>query len=211
ALYDQKGQGAWRALDDSLSTAFSGYRTVRRGGAGALAGLGSETDLALNEKARREYAHAKKLTRRYADANGIEAKRRAPSENSTTPMTPINRSIREALLRGDVQDAKDIAEEYTKTLQTQGELASARASMAASVRAGQPSIVSAAPSNAERREFFRWLKTHVTDDEYARIEKLDNTYRDSAIKAGFMKASDAKKERKEDERRAKKLERVDDE
>lgn len=180
SLYDQKGNGFVRAMEEFANANLSAYRTGKRI-AGAVTGY---------DAAQRDYAFAKKMTRRYADDRNIEAKRRAPSDIVSTPMTPVNRDIHDALLAGDVKGAKKVARDYIAGLKTAAEQRAAWASMKSSVRFRQPSLVSVSPSAAERRDFLSWAQSHLEKREYDRIRALDDRYRQSAVSAGFMKAED---------------------
>lgn len=179
-LYDQKGNGFARAMEEFANANLSAYRTGKR-----IAGAATGYDAA-----QRDYAFAKKMTRRYADDRNIDAKRRAPSDIVSTPMTPINRDIHDALLAGDVKGAKKVARDYISGLKTAAEQRAAWASMKSSVRFRQPSLVSVSPSAAERRDFLSWAQSHLEKPEYDRIRALDDRYRQSAVSAGFMKAED---------------------
>lgn len=182
-LYDQKGTGVKRALEEFATANVSAYRTGKR-----LLGLATGSD-----SADRDYAFAKKMTRRYADDRNIEAKRRAPSDIIATPMTPVNKDIHDALLAGDAKEAKRIARAYIESLDTAAEQKAAWNSMKASARARQPTLVSVSPSAAERRDFLAWAREHLEKPEYERITRLDDTYRNAAIEAGLLKEENADK------------------
>lgn len=166
-LFDQKGEGIGRALDDFVTQNVSMYRTGKRLG-GLL--VGSE-----KEQATRDVAFTKKMTRRYADERGIEAKRRAPSDTVATPMTPVNKDINDALILGDAHAARQTALEYLRKLD-KPERKSAIASMKSSIRFRQPTTVSVAPSAAQRRDFLTWAKANLMDEEYQRIIAIEQRY-----------------------------------
>ena len=182
-LYDQKGTGVKRALEEFATANVSAYRTGKR-----LLGFATGSD-----SADRDYAFAKKMTRRYADDRNIEAKRRAPSDIIATPMTPVNKDIHDALIVGDAKEAKRLARAYLESLDTAAEQKAAWNSMKASARARQPTLVSVSPSAAERRDFLAWAREHLEKPEYERITRLDDTYRNAAIEAGLLREENADK------------------
>lgn len=181
---DQGGLTA-KDVDQAIQGQWSMYRTARRlAGTTAMYAL-PDTEFAKLEQAHRDRAWARKMARRYADETGIEAKKRAPDEPVYTANTPINGEIKEALLVGDVERAKQIAQKHLESFRTKKDIDNAKASIMGSVRAFRPALVFEAQSAYQAEEFKAWAKANLTEQGYARLTRVDDAYMKAAKDSGI--------------------------
>ncbi|WP_018865146.1 hypothetical protein [Thioalkalivibrio sp. ARh3] len=183
-LFEQ-GSLDWRDLHDFTESQWSLYRTWNRA---ALMGMSHVSDWrqAQWEVAQRDRRYVRKMVRRYSDDIGLENKRRAPDRIGHTEMTPYNRRIHKALLLGEPERARQVALEALEQAETREEFDRTMMSLQASVRAYQPARVFESPSEKERRDFMRWAEDRVGPESFQRIQRIDSTYREAAMKAGLM-------------------------
>lgn len=201
--YDQ-GEVTLRDINDELQRNISGYRAVARLLQTAGGALDSESKFVQKEHARREVNHARYMARRYASSVDLEAKRRASSEIIATANTPTNRAIKDALLLGDAETARALALEHVASFDNEYEATNALKSIQNSIRLGQPALVSAAPSESERRRFLKWLYENTTYEGFLRVKLIDEGYREAARKSGLWNPKNEEQGEKDDERLAKK-------
>lgn len=193
----EQGSLDWRDLHDFTESQWSLYRTWNRAG---LMGLSHVSDWrqAQWEAAQRDRRYVRKMVRRYSDDIGLESKRRAPDRIGHTEMTPYNRRINKALLLGEAERARQIAMEALEGAETRDEFDRTMMSLQASVRAYQPARVVESPSEKERRDFLRWVENRVGPDSFQRIQRIDSTYREAAMRAGLMSRRSPKDDMRDD-------------
>jgi hypothetical protein len=196
-------QGKITAQDvqDYADRVSSLVRTARRATMYGLGKAGSEMEAARLEVIRRERGYARKMTGRYAKEQELRGKTYAPGAFGATENTPINRAVVDALFLGEPGRAQAILKAHLDGIDTVRGVDSAILSAKSAVRGRQPLMVSAAPTNAERRAFIAWARENMTEDGLRRLELLDTTYRRSAQTAGLMPKDSEKKDAREDQRR----------
>ena len=195
-LFEQ-GTLDWRDLHDFTESQWSLYRTWNRAG---LMGLSHVSDWrqAQWEAAQRDRRYVRKMVRRYSDDIGLESKRRAPDRIGHTDLTPYNRRINKALLLGEAERARQIALEALEGAETRDEFERTMMALQASTRAYQPARVFESPSEKERRDFLRWAENRVGPDSFQRIQRIDSTYREAAMRAGLMSRRSPKDDMRDD-------------
>lgn len=183
---DQGGVLTARDIDNTLNRTLSMYRASKRAGLGAINLVTDEVREAQLEALRRDRLYVRKLTRRYAAESDLRGKRRASGSFGATEMTPVNRRIHEEILLGNAETARQLAIQAMRKAETNRDVVSIAASIKASVRAFDPARVSTAPSEYERAQFLEWVEGRVSDENYQRVRRITDTYRDAAIRAGLM-------------------------
>lgn len=183
---DQGGVLTARDIDNTLNRTLSMYRASKRAGLGAINLVTDEVREAQLEALRRDRLYVRKLTRRYAAESDLRGKRRASGSFGATEMTPVNRRIHEEILLGNAETARQLAIQAMREAETNRDVVSIAASIKASVRAFDPARISTAPSEYERAQFLEWVEGRVSDENYQRVRRITDTYRDAAIRAGLM-------------------------
>ncbi|MBK5942696.1 LPD23 domain-containing protein [Halorhodospira halophila] len=196
-FFEQGGYLDWRDAHDFLEGVSSQYRTGNRA---ALIALNQVTDWrqAEWESVQRDRSYVRKMVRRYADEANIERRRRAPDRIAHSEMTPITRRINKELLLGNAEAAREIAVERLEQAETRNDFDRTMRAIQASVRAYQPARVIESPSDAERRDFLRWVEGRVGPEAYQRIRQTDERFREAAQQAGLMPEDDPLQEMRQD-------------
>jgi hypothetical protein len=184
-LRDQ-GKLTARDLDEIAETTLSFYRANKRIGLAALDAVGADYREVKRFAAQKEIREVREYGRRYSEEMEIEFKRRtAPGAPIRTPMTPINKSIADALAQGDSGRARLLFREAMKGL-TPKEREKAKASINAAIRNRQPiQIGGNAPSQKERAAFLKWARQNLPAEKYQLIVRADRRYRVAARQAGL--------------------------
>lgn len=192
-FFDQGNRLTGRNFDQFGQEVWSFYRTVKRAGSQAYDAAGVDLFYGWKElnvqAAKADVAFVKKMTRRYAADAGLEAKRRQPDRIAPTENTPFNNRVIDALLAGEVAQARLMVREHfadRNRFATEDERRRALLSLKGSVRARDPARVGIAPSEAERAAFLRWAKANTSAQEYARIRRIADQYQRSARLAGLL-------------------------
>jgi diguanylate cyclase (GGDEF)-like protein len=187
-----QGQLTWRDAHEFTQQQWSLYRTSAKLTESGFELFAPDSSLGKSTQADRDRKWVRKMARRYADEAGIEAKTRAPEEPVFTENTPMNTNIKLALLVGDAERAKQIAIEAMKGKKTAKEIDSLKLSIAGSIRAYRPALVSQSSSMVESKRFMLWAKKNLTAERYARLERIDSAYMDAAKRSGIWNWKDVK-------------------
>ncbi len=183
-LRDQ-GKITARDLDEIAETTLSFYRANKRIGLAAMDAIGSDAREVRRFAAQKEVREVREYGRRYSEAMDIEFKRRsAPGAFASTPMTPVNKAITDALHQGDVARARLLIRNALKGLRGK-EKDRVEASIRSSARNRQPiQIGGSAPSKQELRDFMRWSRQNLPAEKYQMIRRTDLRYKRAATRAG---------------------------
>lgn len=178
------GDDVFRIAEDGLSL----FRTGRRL-AETVAMHTSDSQFGRQAQAQRDRYWARKIARRYADEAGIEAKRRAPEYGVFTANTPTNRKVKDALLLGDAERAKELLSARLHELdpRTAESIQQTLASVRGAVRAGRPALVMESQSGYETEQFLAWAESRLTAEGFARLKRIDKTYMDAARRSGIWR------------------------
>jgi hypothetical protein len=143
----------------------------------------------------RERQWAQGVVGRYADEMGIEGRIRAAGRMSRSEMSPVNQRLYDAVMLGNAAEARAIAEDYLRGLETRDAMQRAYQSMQSSIRARQPLRVISSAGEADRLLFLEWAQQNLGPGDMERLRRLDGTYRDAAIRAGLLTGDEARAER----------------
>jgi hypothetical protein len=184
-INDQKTLTA-RDIDEVTENTMSLYRAYKRLGLAAMDEIGVDAREVKRFAALRDLREVREYGRRYTEEMEIEGRRRAPSGPPIrTPMTPVNKTIADALMQGDSMKARQLLREATKGVRGK-ERQKVLQSVRASVRNRQPIQVGGnAPNQKERREFLRWAKKNLPAEAYQKIRTMDRKYRRAASRIGM--------------------------
>lgn len=185
----EQGTLTRRDIDDVLTQTVSQYRTGKRVGLTSLDQLTEGIREVELEALRRDKSYARKMARRYADENDIVNERRMPARFAKTPMSPINRKVYEEVMLGNHQTVRMLIKQELMDTEKYPEIDDvnkAMLSIRGAVRARDPIRISASPSDEERYQFMEWLKDRVGEENYTRVERVGDQYRETAAKAGLM-------------------------
>lgn len=184
-LRDQ-GKITARDLDEIAETTMSFYRASKRTTLAAMDTIGSDAREVRRFAAQKEIREVREYGRRYSEAMDIEFKRTsAPGAFASTPMTPVNKSITDALHQGDVARARLLIRNALKGLRGK-EKERVEASIRSSARNRQPiQIGGSAPNKQELRDFMRWSRQNLPAEKYQMIRRTDLRYKRAATKAGI--------------------------
>ena len=191
--YNQRGFNL-ADVDQYLRKNWSAYRTGKQ----FMAYLGNDVYPAgfralQVESMRQDLAWMRAATRRFENESRIEAPPGGPPSGGKNPMTPFNRNLNEALLLGDVPEAKRL---FTERIRNAGPNAETVIdSIMDSVRARRPIKASGSTSEAMAQNFKRWADENMSAADAAKIRRIDDTYTNTAIAAGILKPGKPGKEK----------------
>ena len=137
------------------------------------------------------------VTGRYEKVHNISAASPwRPGASTKTEMTRFNYDLKEALLLGDVREAKRLiaARERGKT---QKELDILRDSMMDSVHDGRPIKIGGSTSEVATTGFLQWADKNLSKADSAKLRRMDKTYTDTAVAAGVLEPAGKHKKRKQ--------------
>jgi hypothetical protein len=184
-LRDQ-GKLTARDFDEIAETTLSFYRANKRIVLAAMDTIGSDSREVRRFAAQKELREILEYGRRYSEAMDIEYKRRtAPGAFASTPMTPVNKAIADALHQGDAARARLLVRKAVSGLSGK-ERDRVEASIRSSARSRQPiRLGSGAPSQDDRMRFLRWARTNLPAEKYQMILRSDRNYRRTANRANI--------------------------
>ncbi|MGH8019964.1 MAG: hypothetical protein ACREIA_17140 [Opitutaceae bacterium] len=180
------GRTVLRAAEDQ----FAGYKNVKAGVLNLAAQAGADWDAAKRYQAEQDQRFLRRLSWRFAKDAGIEASRGGIGPTGIirrTESTVFYDRIQDALLVGDAEEARRVAEEYLQRFEGAAELRRAMGALKATVRSRQPFRVGTHNGDDVRLEFFDWAAEHLPGDQFERLERVDGVYHDAAVQAGLMR------------------------
>jgi|GEM_PF-5921731 len=185
----EQGTLTAKDIDDTLAAQLSIYRTSKAAGARALGLVDAEVAFAQDELARQDAAWIGTITRRYADEVGIEARRTSQGRIGKTAQSPTYDAVQRALLRGDVQDARQTVRDYLEQFPNPDARKTALSNLAASVRSRRPIRIGGTPGDAREQLFYQWAEKRLPSQDLSRIREIDERYKRAAQQLGLMKES----------------------
>ena len=175
-----------RDWDTYLRKNLSSYRTLKQ----FAAYLGNDVYplgfRALQvESMRQDMTWMRAATKRFEDEKKIGAPPGGPPSAGKNPMSPFNMDLNEALMTGDVPEAKRLVTERVRSAGRDAE--TVMDSIMDSVRARRPIKAGGSTSEAMAQNFMRWADENMSAADAAKIRRIDKTYTNTAIAAGILK------------------------
>lgn len=217
-----KDQGQLTASDyhDVAKNAISMLRTGERLGIKALGLLNDENYLVKKQTAEFDRRYTASRVKEWMDETNYETPEELAKGGNLTDVfnifgggiqrgtqTPKNREVREALLLGNGEDAKKIAVDFLAGKGGDKEYKKSRNSMLNSVKFYDPMYIPGNDKNPQLEEDFKaWAQKNLSEEDYSRIIRTTETYRNAAEKAKLWEAPnprEAAARRRKEEREAK--------
>jgi hypothetical protein len=181
----EQGKLTGRDISEVAEQSVALYRANKRMAATAIDAIGGDHKLAKIEMFRRDRMFTRKIVRQFASEFDIVNKRTKAGRMGTTPMTPINKDLYDALITNNPGQARLIVREHLKDLRGE-DRKKAMLSMQASARAKQPLNINGSINDRERHEFYRWARKNMSRSTYMRVREADVNYRKAMVRAGLL-------------------------
>ncbi len=186
---DEGGLPSARAVFNAAEAQFAGVKNAKEGVLNLAAKLGSEWEAAKRYQAKQDQRLLRNLTWRFAREANIDATRGgfgAAGIVRRSGNAAAFDGIQDALAAGDAPLARQLAEEYLWRATTEDEFKQRLSSLRSAVRSRQPFRVGTHNGEALRLAFYDWARERLPDDQLERILRVDQTYYETALRAGVM-------------------------
>lgn len=137
-------------------------------------------------KATDRLARIRALGYRFQSEEGLKAKARQPIFGKT-PNTADYRDMQEALMTGDLDEARRIKDRILNAHTEGRSRTEARKGLISSITARDPFKVGNIDSLAEKQAFKAWMLRRIGETEFAELLALDKTYQSTAYQLGLLK------------------------
>ena len=193
---DWRTVDGWKTLGDNLGKQVSYYRVAKEvaGQVARRAGLepgddafGSLVREAEKTARMQDRAWVRATGRRFDSEMGI-VKPRMGEGSGPTAATAIKERLWDHVMLGEVEEAQALIDEQMDKLDHPKDRDKLMDGLKASVRNKQP-INAAGGGEAGRVLFNRWAEENLPAEERARLERIDEEYRETATQLGLMKGN----------------------
>jgi hypothetical protein len=177
-FYEQ-GKLTARDIDDLATQALALYRSNKRMAASASNALDLEIREFQLEQARRDVAYVRKVARWFAKDSELEGRVTTTTRFGTSPTTPANRKIYEAVILGDMDRALALAEQEYDATEDKEEWQRRRTSILSALRTRHPANINQIRNKEDREEFLDWAEKKLPQNKRDMILNLVDTYDDN--------------------------------
>jgi hypothetical protein len=185
----EQGKLTGRDIDQFLSSQASAYRTGGQMAARVADVFGMENRYLQTVAARQDLQWLRSVTRRFDATIGHKENVTVQGRIGKNPNTPFYMDVREALMIGDEAAADKVIAARMNGL-TKDARKEAMRGLIASVRGGSPIRAGGGTGEDMRGAFLQWAERNLPKEDILRIQKIDQTYRDTAVGLGLMKVDE---------------------